>query len=313
MPGASEERARQRRDANACLLLGLLSFATLPADLALGFFMDRLPALQRVPGAIMGAVLIAFSVTGISAGILALVFGRRANQAIRRIEGRIFGDGRASPGMFLGALGGGIWSLGIIFSLVVLPKYRITEGVSAVGTLHTINTAAITYACLYDHGFPVKLSNLGPPKSKGAVPSEANDQAAGLIDDVLASGTKAGYRFYYVAGPVDSHGKILTYTVHADPLESRAGEPHYLTDQTGAIRQQAKRQADANSQIIEGGVSSPGGGAGSDDCSWVRKHFSSQPQTSSPWNGEFPALAQQYQRGRLNVPERSQKRPSPQQ
>jgi hypothetical protein len=268
MPGASGDRSRQRRDANACLLLGLLSFATLLADIALGFFLDRLPAMHRVPGAVMGAVMIAFFLTGMSAGVLALVFGRRANQAIRRIEGRISGDDRASPGMVLGAVGAGFWSLCILLFLTVpyMLRFHLPGGVSAVGSLHTINTAAITYACTYGHGYPLKLSNLGYD------PSKRNDQAAGLIDEILAAGAKGGYRFYYVAGPVDSQGKVLTYTVHADPLESRAGEPHYFTDQSGVIRKEAKRQADAGSPIIEGGWSS--------DCSKIRKSYPSQPQVS---------------------------------
>jgi hypothetical protein len=154
--------------------------------------------------------------------------------------------------MVLGAVGAGIWSLCILLFLTIPNMLRSRlpdEGVSPVGSLRTINTAAITYACTYGHGYPLKLSNLGYD------PSKRNDQAAGLIDERLASGAVGGYRFYYIAGPVDSQGKVLTYTVHADPLESRAGEPHYLTDQSGVIRKEAKRQADAGSPIIEGGWS----------------------------------------------------------
>lgn len=286
--GASEEMSRQRRDANACLLFGIISFATLPAVLALVSFMVKALGEGRAPGAVVGAVIIVFFVTGFSAGVLALVRGRRANQAIRRIEGRIFGDDRATPGMVLGAVGAGIWSLAIILSLIVpnMLRSRLPTGTSPVGALRTINTAAITYSCSYGHGFPLKLSNLGrDPSKKG----ETSDQAAGLIDDILASGTEMRYRFYYVAGPVDSEGKILTYTVHADPIDSHAGDMHYFTDQSGVIRQQSKRQANVSSPPLDnqGGGSGSWRNGGSDDCSDTRKIHSSQPQISPPSEGQL--------------------------
>ncbi len=244
---ASDEISRQRRDANACLLLGLLSFATLPGFMGLVFLSSKVTdSLLRT---VLIAMAISLIVAGISAGVIALVFGRRANQAIRRIEGRIFGDDKAGPGMVLGSIGAGLWSLLIVSSLI-LPKSHFGGGATAVGPLRTINTAAMHYYCLYG-GFPLKLSNLGVDPSKKY--DEANDQAAGLIDQVLASGTQSGYRFYYVAGPVDSHGKVQTYTVHADPLKPGDGVPHYYTDQSGVIRQELKRQADANSPPIAGG------------------------------------------------------------
>lgn len=252
-PGASEEISRQRHDANACLLFGILSFATLPAlpaVFALVSFMVKLIGEDRVPGAVVGAVIIVFFVTGFSAGVLALVRGGRANQAIRRIEGRIFGDDRATPGMFLGAVGAGIWSLVIILSLTVpnMLRSRFPPGSTPVGALRSISTAAITYSSSYGHGFPLRLADLGPP----AHPTLISDKAACLIDDMLASGTKMRYRFYYVAGPVDSQGKILTYTVHADPFDSHAGDMHYFTDQSGVIRQQSKRQANVSSPPLDG-------------------------------------------------------------
>jgi hypothetical protein len=156
-------------------------------------------------------------------------------------------DGRARRGMVLGAVGAGILSLFLLF-IELRPHGLPTHGVSVAGSLRTINTGAIAYYSRYDHGFPLRLSYLG-----GCVSAETNDQAACFIDPRLASGKMLGYGFYYVAGPVDGHGRVLSYTVHADPEDSRSKLPHYMTDQSGVIRMEAKRQADSNSPIIEEG------------------------------------------------------------
>ena len=116
---------------------------------------------------------------------------------------------------------------------------RLANQASAVGSLRAINAAAITYASTYKHGFPPSLESLGPPKSENSNASiEPTDKAAGLIDESLASGTKSNYRFTYVAGPLDSNGKIQTYTVRAEPINPGVtGDNHYFTDQSGVIRQ----------------------------------------------------------------------------
>ena len=122
-----------------------------------------------------------------------------------------------TPGLVLGLVGL------LVFLIVVIPnllRSRLNpQGSRAVGMLRTINTAATTYASKYDRGFPPTLAALGPPKTRflRATP-EPNETAAGLIDKELASGIKFGYRITYVPGPVDSTGKIQTYTVRADPI-----------------------------------------------------------------------------------------------
>jgi hypothetical protein len=189
------------------------------------------------------ASILVLGMYAILAGILALVLGGLAKVFFRRIEGTPFGADRTRRGMILGASGVGIWILLIIVT-INLHRARIGGGGSPVGGLRTINTAATTYASQYGHGFPLRLSYLG------CDPSKTNDQAAGLIDEILASGKKSGYRFYYVAGPVDSQGMITSYTVYVDPINPKVGDMHYFTDQTRVIRQQSKRQANVNSPPI---------------------------------------------------------------
>jgi hypothetical protein len=244
------------------LLLGLLSFATLPAILALANFEVKLPL----------AVVIVFCVTGISSGVLALVLGRRANQVIRRSEGTIFGVDMALPGMLLGAVGAGMVFL---YPIPLLLPNRLEGGASAVSQVRTIHGAATFYSCIYGHGYPVKLAVLGPLKLGDSDSPERNDQAAALIDEFLAAGTKVGYRFSYVAGPMDSQGTVLGYTLHADPVGWTTEDLHYFTDQSGVIREQSKRPATASSPPVE-----DGGGGENIDCSTIPRYFF--PPTSNP-------------------------------
>ena len=64
--------------------------------------------------------------------------------------------------------------------------------VSAVASLRTISTAETTYASTFPNvGYTCSLSDLGPPASGSAITSSA----AGILDEVLSSGQKAGYSF----------------------------------------------------------------------------------------------------------------------
>ena len=63
---------------------------------------------------------------------------------------------------------------------------------SAVASIRTISTAETTYASTYPTiGYTCSLSELGPPPSG----SPMSSSAAGILDNVLASGQKAGYIF----------------------------------------------------------------------------------------------------------------------
>jgi hypothetical protein len=61
-------------------------------------------------------------------------------------------------------------------------RHAFASQASAVGSLRTINTAEITYASTYNHGYSSSLATLGPG-TEGSPPVES---AAGLIDEVLA-------------------------------------------------------------------------------------------------------------------------------
>lgn len=201
-------------------------------------------------------------------GLLAVIFGHMAEASIRRSGGRLLGEGMAVLGLLLGYLGLAGW---VIYgaSIVVHPflPSTIREGnrAEAMGALRTINTAAITYSTTYYQGFPPSLAALGPVKTANPnasiqervaeIEKAANMEAAGLIDEVLASGTKYQYRFTYVPGKkvkysnLDRPASIETYTVEADPIDPDE-MTHYFTDQSGVIREEWDKPATKESMPI---------------------------------------------------------------
>ncbi|HKS95332.1 MAG TPA: prepilin-type N-terminal cleavage/methylation domain-containing protein [Terriglobia bacterium] len=117
---------------------------------------------------------------------------------------------------------------------------------SAVGSMRTINTSEVTYATTYPTGYSPDLVSLGPPSSGNPVAT-----AAGLIDSVLAAGTKSGYSFTYATSAVNNRND--TYTLSAAPTTAgTTGTNYYFTDQTGVIRQNSTAAASASDSPIGG-------------------------------------------------------------
>jgi type II secretory pathway pseudopilin PulG len=183
--------------------------------------------------------------------VLAIVLGHLSRYEIRRSFGRLTGKGMAMAGLILGYLGVSLVPILIVAAIAIpnlLRSRMAANQASAVGSLRTINTAAITYASTYNTGYPTTLAQLGP--GRGGAPSP---EAAGLIDEVLTSGIKSGYKFTYTPGEKDSAGRVTTYKAYADPVvPGNTGQNHYFTDQTGIIRQEFDRQATDASPPIAG-------------------------------------------------------------
>ncbi len=138
----------------------------------------------------------------------------------------------------------------LIISAIAIPnlvrnKIQANE-TAAVGAMRALTESALLYSNSYG-GFPHALSDLGPA-SGGTVASSA---AADLIDSVLASGIKSGYKFMYVAGPSDPGGNVQSYTITATPVTpGSSGQRSFFTDQSGTIRNTASGTADAASTPI---------------------------------------------------------------
>ncbi len=105
---------------------------------------------------------------------------------------------------------------------------------SAVGSIRTINTSEVTYASTYPNiGFSANLTNLGGTL---AVPTSTQ---AGLLDPVLAGGTKSGYTFTYATagGAGTASNPYVGYTVVGLPVSTgQSGQRGFFSDQSGVIR-----------------------------------------------------------------------------
>jgi type IV pilus assembly protein PilA len=138
----------------------------------------------------------------------------------------------------------------LIIAAIAIPnlmrsKIQANE-TAAVGALKALTESALLYSNSYG-GFPHALSDLGPA-SGGTAPTSAS---ADLIDSVLASGIKSGYRFMYAAGTTDPSGNVLSYTITATPVApGSSGQRSFFTDQSGTIRNTANGTADSTSAPI---------------------------------------------------------------
>jgi type IV pilus assembly protein PilA len=140
----------------------------------------------------------------------------------------------------------------LIIAAIAIPnllRSRIAANqASAVGSLRTLNTAEITYSSTYNVGFTAQLDYLAPP----AAAANPTSTAAGLIDSVLASGSKSGYNFAYTPGASDATGRINTYEITATPISNSTGTNYYYTDQSGVIRQNSTTTAASTDSPIAG-------------------------------------------------------------
>jgi len=169
---------------------------------------------------------------------------------------RSISGGRTGLLKLIGAIvGGSTWGALVIIYLGL--AYEPPGQSPVVGALRTLNTAEITYSSTYGETSTSNLAQLAPPP-RGVEPSPA---AAGLIDSALASGTKRystyrvgddivdeidsalgrkpdhAYHYDYRPGPRDAHGRIVTYTICARPIDRfKNQENSYFIDETGVLR-----------------------------------------------------------------------------
>jgi len=96
----------------------------------------------------------------------------------------------------------------------------------AIQALQTIKTAETQYMSQFGQ-FATSLSQLGPPSTGAA----EGPQAADLIPEDLASGSKAGYNYTIAGTPTG-------YSVSAVPQTfNSTGRRTFYTDQNGIVRQ----------------------------------------------------------------------------
>jgi type IV pilus assembly protein PilA len=103
---------------------------------------------------------------------------------------------------------------------------------SAVQSLRTIQSAETAYATTFPTvGYSTTLVRLS---DGGTNPCSATATQACLLDDVLASGTKAGYTITYAN---DGLTPSIGYTINADPIiRNSTGRRSFFTNYPGVIR-----------------------------------------------------------------------------
>lgn len=221
-----------------------------------------IPPPPREPGAPLTGVIetsgkaTASLVTGIigliclfPVAIAAIILGHMAKNEIKRSGGRLGGDSRATAGLVLGYVGATFIPLTLIIAAIAIPNLlrtrMATNEATAVGSLRALNTALVTYASTYGQ-FPVRMEHLAPPTDGFAAVN-----AADLIDEVLAAGSKSGYHFNYTVWDTDGDGLRDSYTLTAQPLErGTTGQRTFFTDQSGVIRAETNGVADESSPPI---------------------------------------------------------------
>lgn len=130
----------------------------------------------------------------------------------------------------------------------LLKSRQAANQASAVGSLRTINTSEVTYASTYTTGFSSTLLQLDGTLT----PSDATQ--AGLIDSVLANGTKSGYSFGYTSFPTGTapNIRIDAYSVTASPTAGPGNGNFYYTDHSGVIRQNTSTTATSTDNPLAG-------------------------------------------------------------
>jgi len=138
----------------------------------------------------------------------------------------------------------------LIIAAIAIPnlmrsKMQANEA-AAVETLKTLGTSAVMYSTTYG-GFPHTLADMGPASGS----PNATSASADLIDSVLASGVKSGYKFTYVVTVADPAGNVQSFSITAAPLvPGTSGQRAFYTDQSGTIRASAGGTADSTSTPI---------------------------------------------------------------
>jgi prepilin-type N-terminal cleavage/methylation domain-containing protein len=115
---------------------------------------------------------------------------------------------------------------------------------SAVGSIRTMNTAAISYNSTYGDGFPPNITVIG---TTGTAAVSCNN--AELIDSVLTAGTKSGYTFKILPGAVAvaaapvgcaAPGNVDGYAAIGTPVTvGTTGQRSFCSDASGVIRYDA--------------------------------------------------------------------------
>ena len=122
----------------------------------------------------------------------------------------------------------------LIFAAVAIPSMKEAkinaDEASAVQSIRVINQAELQYQVVYG-GYADSLANLG-----GADPCTKSPDTACLLDESLAGGVKAGYRFAAVGGNPAGNANT-SYVVGAAPeVFESTGKRMFCSTEKNVIR-----------------------------------------------------------------------------
>ena len=208
------------------------------------------PEQIRTSGKAIASLICGIFFFVLPSAIVAIILGHLSYSEINRSLGRIQGKGMAIAGLIFGYLGISFIPILIIAAIAIpnlLRSKMAANEASAVGSLRVYNTAMVTYAVQCDkQGFPASLTKLGP--------GNGDCDGANLVETFLAAPnpTRSGYRFAYTLRASDEAGRIVAYTMTADPIvPGSSGIRHFYSDQTGVIRISSNGPADADSPPLQ--------------------------------------------------------------
>ncbi|HLI76341.1 MAG TPA: prepilin-type N-terminal cleavage/methylation domain-containing protein [Acidobacteriaceae bacterium] len=134
-----------------------------------------------------------------------------------------------------------VMSVILIIITLAIPSYEHVHikanETSAIASVRMLNSMETEYNSSFpSHGFACSLATLGGKQSAGAGTAEA----AGLIPEDLASGSKAGYNFTVsncAKNTVNNVDQYNSYQITATPVNvGKTGNRTFCSDETGQIR-----------------------------------------------------------------------------
>ncbi len=182
--------------------------------------------------------------------VAAIVLGHLALSEIKKSAGRLKGQGLATAGLILGYAEIVMIPVILIIAAIAIPNLlrarMAANEASSVGALRGYSLAIVSYAekCP-EQGYPASTAKLGP----GA----GDCDSANLVDVVLAGPVprRSGYVFHYEPGTPDATGKVMSFTITADPItENTTGIRHFFLDESGVIRMESGRAASVESAPV---------------------------------------------------------------
>jgi len=123
----------------------------------------------------------------------------------------------------------------LVVSNVLRARHNANEMAVVAACKTVVNACQSYYTNTFPHSYPTDLSDLIPPVSDPP-----------YIDNVLAAGTKQGYKFTYAFGDTES------FTLNADPtVPGKTGTRHFFSDESGVIRANSIGEAGAGDPAVE--------------------------------------------------------------